>query len=495
MRVFALMGLLVLMLSSVVAQDDAALSDAPYIYYYSGALNGIVVERADGTDSRLIGQGLMKESALEVLGPGWSPDGRWFAWRSITPLELTHRTGRGYAVSVNDESLSLLNAFKCVHDMMWHPTRNILLVHGTVDESVECKREIPPIVTYWLLDADAQALLANISIESDLNYTLIPPIYWYSDDQELQFLELDRMFNGDSRRHWITIRFNGQVMMEPISSQELNERYGVYQQDVVNIAGIAPNPQLKYFRDNNRDYQFAIWWETEEQELPFDVPTNSGAAGRYVSWLEHPTSDWIFIGYEYCLAGCSYVAKRVSIVNPQLGINREIADCFTHTTCVGWLPDRVEVDRGIAGQSNSVLSSPLAYDSEQKEFFAGVHFSHILVCDPDERRQNLVQNLRTGIIEFVLPIGEACSLNSDDQATKYHDEIVFATSADQNYYAITDRSNYTSLYDSRSGERIATLNFTGNTLSFSDDSRYLITQGRAAAATWDIQELIANRPD
>lgn len=79
------------------AQDDP-----PYIYYYSGTLNGIVVERADGTDSRILGQGLMPEAANFVDGPGWSPDGRWFAWRGYVPLEFGGSAPRGsYVVNIN----------------------------------------------------------------------------------------------------------------------------------------------------------------------------------------------------------------------------------------------------------------------------------------------------------------------------------------------------------------------------------------------------------
>jgi hypothetical protein len=61
--------LIVLLVSSTAAQDTSA-SDAPYIFYYSAALNGFVIERADGTDSRIIGQNVMRPSGSIVMGPG-----------------------------------------------------------------------------------------------------------------------------------------------------------------------------------------------------------------------------------------------------------------------------------------------------------------------------------------------------------------------------------------------------------------------------------------
>ena len=69
------------MASPVTAQEatdsPTTEDDVPYIYYYSNVLNGIVIERADGTDSRIIGQGLVDEDVAAIYGPGWSPDGRW----------------------------------------------------------------------------------------------------------------------------------------------------------------------------------------------------------------------------------------------------------------------------------------------------------------------------------------------------------------------------------------------------------------------------------
>ncbi|MBZ0319982.1 MAG: hypothetical protein K8L91_26460 [Anaerolineae bacterium] len=69
--------------SVVRGQAGGEDSDAPYLYYFSDDLNAWVIERADGTDRRLLGQGLAMEEANTASGI-WSPSGEWFRWSSST---------------------------------------------------------------------------------------------------------------------------------------------------------------------------------------------------------------------------------------------------------------------------------------------------------------------------------------------------------------------------------------------------------------------------
>ena len=63
------MSVLILTIS-VQSQED---QPAPYLFYYSGVVDGFVIERADGTDSRLLAQGVMPDSHNEIHTPTWSP--------------------------------------------------------------------------------------------------------------------------------------------------------------------------------------------------------------------------------------------------------------------------------------------------------------------------------------------------------------------------------------------------------------------------------------
>ena len=55
-------------------------STAPYLSYFDDERGAFVIERADGIDSRLFGEGLMPKGTNSVDGAGWSPSGKWFAW-------------------------------------------------------------------------------------------------------------------------------------------------------------------------------------------------------------------------------------------------------------------------------------------------------------------------------------------------------------------------------------------------------------------------------
>ena len=60
---------LILSASLVSAQAD---SNAPYLYYYSRMLGGIIIEHPDGSDSRLIGSDVIPPNLTGIEGPGWS---------------------------------------------------------------------------------------------------------------------------------------------------------------------------------------------------------------------------------------------------------------------------------------------------------------------------------------------------------------------------------------------------------------------------------------
>jgi len=80
-RMFILCTTLGLLLGGMGINIAAAQDAAPYIYYYHRDLNAWVIERADGTDSRLLAQG-MTDPNMNVADGYWSHTGEWFAWRN-----------------------------------------------------------------------------------------------------------------------------------------------------------------------------------------------------------------------------------------------------------------------------------------------------------------------------------------------------------------------------------------------------------------------------
>ncbi len=112
----------------------------PYIYYFSDKLNAFIVERADGTDTRVLGAGLMDDPAdagVYVDGPGWSPSGEWFAW-TAQPAWMQPRQyiNRPYAIRANGtQRLTVLDNFKDAR-LAWAGDRDVLLMVARDFEAV-----------------------------------------------------------------------------------------------------------------------------------------------------------------------------------------------------------------------------------------------------------------------------------------------------------------------------------------------------------------------
>lgn len=51
--------LLVFLMIALAVPGFAQESDAPYFYYFDWSADGFVIEHADGSDSRIIGEGIM----------------------------------------------------------------------------------------------------------------------------------------------------------------------------------------------------------------------------------------------------------------------------------------------------------------------------------------------------------------------------------------------------------------------------------------------------
>src|SRR5579859_4289144 len=128
------MGLFALLVAAIWlpwgAHARAQAESVPYIYYFANNLNSFVIERADGTDTRILGDGLMhRNMAYGITGPGWSPSGKWFAW--------TAAEGGGYSQpgpaqpfvirADGTRRLTLLDE-RTSASMAWAPHDDLLLV-------------------------------------------------------------------------------------------------------------------------------------------------------------------------------------------------------------------------------------------------------------------------------------------------------------------------------------------------------------------------------
>lgn len=149
----------VLSSSVLLAQET---EPPPYLYYYSRMLGGIIIERADGTDSRLIGEDVIPPDLIGINGPGWSPSGEYFA---------AYRSGyEGYGFSEpyltnigGEQRISELQQMRVTFGMEWSPNGEdvLLFVGNTSNDNFNRERH------YWLLDPNTNRILAKFSGEFD----------------------------------------------------------------------------------------------------------------------------------------------------------------------------------------------------------------------------------------------------------------------------------------------------------------------------------------
>jgi len=114
---------------------------APFLYYYSDNRAAFIIERADGTDSRILSSYKLPATSDFIGGPGWSPSGQWFAWTaSIGGGTGADENSIAYVVSRDGKQLfSYPDATGEVQSMEWSPTADLLMLQRQVPINLYAK--------------------------------------------------------------------------------------------------------------------------------------------------------------------------------------------------------------------------------------------------------------------------------------------------------------------------------------------------------------------
>jgi hypothetical protein len=172
---------------------------APYLYYYSGILDSFIIERADGTDSRILAQNVIPESHNEIYKPTWSPSGKWLAWRSAEFGGLGPSRYSGWIVnSDGSERLTMLDhspgTVVNVTTMAWAPAAKLLLVVETVADEIRDGA----LMRYLLIDAEAGIIRASYEFDVESFWNDDPVTFsWLPDGQGAALYKT--AFGGDER--------------------------------------------------------------------------------------------------------------------------------------------------------------------------------------------------------------------------------------------------------------------------------------------------------
>jgi hypothetical protein len=149
-------------LPASTAQPPA--SDAPYMYYYAPRLNAYVIERADGTDSRLFGKGMIDPETTYLTGPGWSPSGEWLAVVADNRW-AGNRKWNSIVLNVNNEDRMTVLDDLNINWMEWVDGRDFLIA-STEPETVYVADDRYEMVNYYLVDVPKDRLISHIQLDS-----------------------------------------------------------------------------------------------------------------------------------------------------------------------------------------------------------------------------------------------------------------------------------------------------------------------------------------
>lgn len=188
-----------LSLGSVHAQTETA-APAPYLYYFSNFLNAWVIERADGSDSRILGEGVMPQGTNVAYG-NWSPSGEWFAWQNGASSEGAISFSAAIINADGSKRITTLNSLQRVNQLTWSPVADLLFALVASNS-----REEQP--HFYLIDVPNDKIIASGSFPA---FPILEGIQgvWSPDGSSIRFeyseYHADDESNLNQPWHWVTI--------------------------------------------------------------------------------------------------------------------------------------------------------------------------------------------------------------------------------------------------------------------------------------------------
>ncbi len=124
--------------SKTMAQSEQQI---PYLYYFSPDYQAFIIERADGVDSRLLGDGLMPIPAdgyNSIAQSAWSVSGQWFAWTVAIRGPYGHWLSENTFLLSADGSrrIPAFDEYEHVR-FQWSPQEDLLFAVGANTERQE----------------------------------------------------------------------------------------------------------------------------------------------------------------------------------------------------------------------------------------------------------------------------------------------------------------------------------------------------------------------
>ncbi|HEX2907486.1 MAG TPA: hypothetical protein VHO69_11530 [Phototrophicaceae bacterium] len=490
-------ALLLLIVLPVQAQTTEL---PPYIYYFSDNLNAIVIERADGTDSRMLGQGLMPPGIASISGPGWSPSGEWFAWESAYKSEYGEdTTDSGYAVKVDGNAYfsGKERGLTRVWHMEWAPTsdRNILLIlSGFLSQS----DALTSTLTYWLVDVDLNKVLAIYNPNNTGEGRGPSLLQWVLDEGYVTFYLYEYVSAADFSTYVrITLYLNGTVKKELIDEPIQTTPHYEYQEGFIDpetgfqlSPGFVGDPRITIspsgrYRIESVGPESTLIDTVTGQHFDLPVHTESTRGEHVFNW--HPSEKWIFRGDSVLLAGGHSPYRRLGITNLYGTLWRQLGGCYFNATCLGWLPEQVDIQRLPPSAPESVLFAPLEIYvlDTMREYTSRPIPNATLRCDADNNWL-LIQDHGDGHKP-----GSPLQLNRECADPGKEERVVVAIHPDHSILVMCWGYSFASVWELASGRLLTTLNTGGLKMFFNADGSRLYTYEMGGILVWDVDKILA----
>ncbi|MEQ8674093.1 MAG: hypothetical protein RLP44_27670 [Aggregatilineales bacterium] len=353
--------LLIAGFTTVRAQSE----EAPYIYYHSEVLNAIVIERADGSDSRMIAQDVMPENHTIVSGPGWSPSGRWFAWTSTYSTEYYQSPSKIWLISADgSRRITLLDEVSHAAVASWSPTEDYLFVMDANSDNfaVGSGTSEKPGHEAYLVDANNERPVAFFD---DILVDIGEPFdAWSENGQSLYFSGSDYQL-GENGEAIVGSRFRRTLHLDGhYEDRELVSGYGrspepefhvINQPDSVNIT--LENQTLSVERDS-------------ETSLSFDLPSENIGL---MEWS--PSGDYaLFYHWSPCEDGfCPDSLNLLSLPDEELFQLSDMVRPFSNYSLWTFDQDRAVFQTGdghvqvLDAQTQTITTVPMPDDTDFEE--------------------------------------------------------------------------------------------------------------------------------
>jgi hypothetical protein len=342
------------------AQPD---EEPPYLYHYSRMLGGIIVERADGTDSRHLGANVIPPGMTGIAGPGWSPSGRYFAVYGIGYADYYTTSQGAYLIDSQGAAvIEQLTFIKGVQQMEWSPTDDLLLVVGSLNSSIQSNLQIGAHLVYWLINPVQKKVLAEFSAfaygASD--------ILWELDQDRVRFYIGPQNFAASDQYFEVIMMLNGTVLKEPSTQEAYREHPTGSGQDSPNYYdAYAVSPSGNYTADGVHPTILTDIRTGEIVELPVHT---QGTICRTFIWNEAEQYIITLNGTLIAGGGCNDAVLGVTDYKGELW--RELGGCsWDFPPCVGWLPARVNLDSLPPGLPMPVQLDPAQIEYEDRQIY------------------------------------------------------------------------------------------------------------------------------